>query len=266
MRKVILILLSFISLVLLLIRFGSEPLSKVLGLQPRAGIRVEANTEAKVYIDEKEIGKTPYQVEELLPGDHLVKVETNSSFWQGYVKLNSGTLSVVNRELAQTAASSSGEVITLEKGQGATIISTPDKADVEIDGKAYGKTPLFVSNLLPGEHIFLVSHNNFLKRSIRAMLAPGFNLNLNIDLAIAEADFTKISTIPLQSSKQVTVLQTPTNFLRVRSGASLNSPEVARVKPGDTLILLEELPSWDRVRLPDGKEGYVSSSFVEKKD
>jgi len=45
----------------------------------------------------------------------------------------------------------------------------------------------------------------------------------------------------------------------------LNGKEIAQVKPGDTLILLEEQGVWFRIRLPDGTEGFVSSSYVEKK-
>ncbi len=265
MRRVIFALLVFVSLIILIIRFGSSPLSKILGLESRAGVRVEASQEAKVLIDQKEVGKTPFQSEDLAPGDHLISLQASSSNWQGYIKLNSGTLSVVNRDLAETAASSSGELITLEPGIGATIISTPTQADVEIDGKSYGQTPILIKDLAPGEHVFLISHNNFLKRSIRAVLAPGYNLNLIVDLAISETDFTKITSVPIQSSKQLVVKATPTGFLRVRAEPSLSSREIARVNPGDILTLLEEKDSWDKVKLSDGKEGYISASYVEKK-
>lgn len=266
MRKVIYLLLVFISLIILTIRFGSVPLSKILGLEPRAGLRVEASQEAKVFIDQKEVGKTPFQGEDFSPGDHLVSMQVDSSNWQGYVGLNNGTLSVVNRDLAQTPASSSGEIITLVPGSGATVISTPSQSEVEVDGKSYGVTPVSVNDLVSGEHVFIISHNNFLKRSIRAVLAPGYNLNLVVDLAISEADFTKITTVPIQTSQQVVVKATPTGFLRVRAQASVTSREIARVNPGDILTLLDEQGSWDKVKLSDGKEGFISSSYVEKKN
>ena len=264
MRKIIFLILVFLSLIILAIRFGSTPLSKFLGFEPRAGIRVQANQEAKVLIDQKDVGKTPFQGEDFTPGDHLVSMQVDNSSWQGYVKLNKGTLSVVNRDLTETQASSSGEIITLEPGSGATIISTPTQSDVEVDGKLYGQTPLLIKDLPSGEHTFLISHSNFLKRSIRAVLAAGYNLNLTVDLAISEADFTKITTVPIQNNQQVVVKATPTGFLRVRAEPSVSGSEVGRVNPGDILTLLEEQGSWDKVKLPDGKEGFISVSYVEK--
>ena len=265
MRKAAYFLLIFLSLILLLIRFGTKPIMDIFGLQPRAGLRVEASQEANVSIDGKEMGKTPFQGEDFKPGDYLVVLKKDDSFWQGYVKLNSGTLSVVNRELASTQASSSGEIITLQKGRGVTIISNPSQSEVSVDGKSYGRTPVQITDLSAGEHLFLISHLNFLKRSIRAVLAPEYNLNLIVDLAISSADFTQVATVPIESSPQVIIKQTPTGFLRVRASPSLESNEVGRVSPGDTLTLLEEISSWYKIRLPDGKEGYISSSYADKK-
>ena len=266
MRKILFGILVFVSLIAIALRFSVKPLTSMLNFTPRAGLRVEASREASVSIDNQEVGRTPFQGEDFIPGDHLVSLKEDKNFWQGYVKLNSGTLSVVTRELAPNQASSSGEIITLEQGKGVSIISSPDAADVEIDSKPLGKTPLYVADLDPGEHFFLISHNNFLKSSIKAMLVAGYQLNINVDLAISDVHFTQIATTPIQSSPQVIIKQTPTNFLRVRSGPSVGSNEVGKVVPGDTLVLLEELPSWYRVKLPDGKEGYISSSYAEKKN
>jgi hypothetical protein len=272
MRKVIVTLLVFLSLVALFLRFGYQPLISYLNLQPKAGIRIESSSKSEVVIDGKAVGETPYQNESLNVGEMLVELKPDQqeastaafSGWQGRIKLNPGTLTVVNRELAATQAGSSGEVITLEKGSGATIVSTPSEAEVFIDGQSVGRTPIAVSDLKSGEHQFLISKENFLKRNIRATVVDKYTLNLTVDLAIAEADLSQIPTIPQTSSNQVVVKQTPTGFLRVRSAASTNGDEVARVNPGDVLTLLEELSGWDKVRLSDGREGYVSTTYVTK--
>ncbi len=265
MKKALFLILVFLSLIILSLRFASPFLVKFLKLQPRAGVRVEASPKARVILDGKELGETPFQDEGLTAGEYLIQLKSGSGSWQGYVKLISGTLSVVNRDLAQTPASSSGEIITLEKGNGVTIISTPQGADVEIDGSLVGRTPLLLPGLAEGEHLFLISHNNFLKRSIKALIVEEYKLNINVDLAVSEADFTKITASPIQVSKEVIVKTTPTGFLRVRAGPNINSSEIGRVAPGDTLTLIEELSSWTKIRLPDGKEGYVAASFVQKK-
>ncbi|MBI2596312.1 PEGA domain-containing protein [Candidatus Daviesbacteria bacterium] len=286
MRKVIFIILFFLSLVTLSIRFGAEPLVKMFKLEPRAGLRVESNIKAKVHICNKsnncpaegsEVGNTPYQDENLAEGEYLVglkadQIETTDTqasasarIWQGYVKLNKGTLSVINRELGNSPAVSAGEVVTLDTGNGITIISIPNSADVIVDGKNIGRTPLTVTDQPAGEHQFVIAKEGYLKRSVRVNSVEGYNLTINVDLSLAEADLTKITTTPISATAQVVVRKTPTGFLRVRSAPSINGQEIARAKPGDVLILLEELPAWDRVRLPDGKEGYVSLSYVEKK-
>lgn len=242
-----------------------------MGLEPHAGLRITSNLKAKVFINEKQMGNTPYQDENLIEGEYLVKLlgdEATSSAksWQGYVKLNGGTWSLVNRELGDSPTVSSGEVITLENGNGVTVVSIPSGADVTVDGKIFGRTPLTISDISLGEHQFIIGREDYLKRSIRVNLVEGFNLTMNVDLALAEADLTKITTTPISQTAQLVVKNTPTGFLRVRSEPSVNGTEIARVSPGDTLTLLEEQPNWDRVRLSDGKEGYVASAYVEKKN
>jgi hypothetical protein len=272
MRKVILLILTFISIIALILQYGSDPLIKMMNLEPRAGLRVESNQKAKVYIDDKELGNTPYQNETLSQGEYKIALKkedqatSSGEFsWQGFVRLNEGTLTVVNRELSDNRSASSGETITLDMGKGVTIVSTPSVAEIKVDGKDMGRTPISIPELEPGEHQFLISKANFLKRNIRATLVEGYNLTLTVDLAQDEADLSKISTEPTLKTSEVIIKQTPVGFLRVRAQANLNSDEIGRVNPGETHILLEELPNWNRIRLPDGKEGYVSSSYTEKK-
>lgn len=264
MKKSIFLIFILLSIFLLIIRFGSPYLISALGLEPRAGIRVESQPEASVSLNGKEVGKTPFENSNLKPREYLVQIKSDKGSWRGYVNLEGRTQAIVNRDLSLTAASSSGEVITLEKGSGTTLISTPDSAQVEIDGKNYGSTPLLVKDLPSGEHTFLISHNNFLKRIIRALVIKDYVLNINVDLAISEPDFTKITATPIEVSRQVKVGNTPTGFLRVRNDPSVAGAEIGRVSPGDILILIEEVPNWYKVRIEGGKEGYVSSNYIEK--
>lgn len=265
MKKIIISVLVFISLMALILRFSNKAAEFFLGIKQTSGISILSDpSEATVYLDGKEAGKTPFEDKSLAVGDYTFKLEKDNKAWQGKVKLTSGTVTVINRELSQDQTSSAGEVLTLDRGKGLTIISNPTDADVEIDGKLYGKTPLTV-NIGAGEHTILISHSNYLKRSIRANLAENFNLTVAVDLALSEADLTAISTSIITQTPEVVVQETPTGFLRVRDKPSLDGKEIAQVKVGDILILLEELSLWDRVRLSDGTEGFVSSIYVEKK-
>ncbi|RJP47745.1 MAG: PEGA domain-containing protein [Armatimonadetes bacterium] len=264
MRRSIFVTLVSISVVILLIRFTFEPLANLFGFQVKSGIKITSLPEAVVAINGDEVGRTPYQDENLQVGEYNVKLTADQSVWQGRVTLNKGTLSVVNRELAPTIASSSGEILTLYPGKGVVITSTPGEASVEVDGKFYGKTPLSITDLISGEHSFLISHDSYLKRSIRASLPENLSLHINVDLAVSEADFTQITTPVVETLKEVTVKQTPVGYLNVRSKPSASGIKIGQVKPGDKLVLLEELSGWMKVRLPDAKEGYVSSQYVQK--
>lgn len=248
----------------LFLRFSNKLAELFLGIKQTSGISVLSQpSEATVYLDGKEVGKTPFEDKNLAVKAYTVRLEKGEASWQGKVKLTPGTMSIVNRDLAKEKSQSAGEILTLDKGTGITVISNPSDADVEIDGQSLRKTPITI-NINSGEHTIIVSHANFLKRSIRADLPNNFNLGVFTDLALSEADLTTISTPVITETLEVVVKQTPTNFLRVRDKPNLLGEEIARIKPGDKLILLEEQGAWDRVRLSNDTEGYVSATYVEK--
>ncbi len=264
MKKALLLFLVLLSLLLLLVRFSGKIAEVLLNIKPKSGILVMSEpAEAKVFLNDLEVGKTPYENQNLEPKEYFIKVEKHGMVWQGRVSLREQTLTVVNRELSEDLVFGAGEILTLDRGRGLTVISNPSSADVEVDGKSYGQTPISL-DVSKGEHTISLSHTNYLKRSIRVIVPGSSNLIVSVDLALSEADLTTITTPPIKTTPLYKVKDTPTGFLRVRDKPSLSGKEIARVNIGDTLILLEELPSWDRVRLSDGKEGFVSSAYVEK--
>ncbi len=264
MKKVIIWILVIVSLLGLLLRFSSKAEELILGTKQISGISVLSDpTEATVYLDDKEVGKTPFEDKNLDTKEYSVRIEKGEASWQGKIKLTPGTVSIVNRDLAKEKSQSAGEILTLDSGRGITVVSNPSDGDVEIDGKSLGKTPITL-NISSGEHTVLVSHANFLKRSVQVNLPNNLNLVVLTDLALSEPDLTSIQTPPISQTLEVLVKQTPTGYLRVRDKPSLSGKEIAQVKPGDKLVLLEETSEWDKIRLPDGKEGYVSSLYVEK--
>lgn len=266
MKKTIIWILVFISLIALLVRFSGKIAELVLNIKPKSGISVMSEPlDATVYIDNTEVGKTPYENQNLEPKEYLVRLEKDGMSWQGRVKLKEQTLTLVNRELSKDQTFGAGEILSLERGKGLTVVSSPADAEVEVDEKLYGQTPLSI-NITSGEHTISISHPNYLKRNIRAIIPSDFNLIVSVDLSLSEADLTTISTPVIKTTPELKVLDTPTGFLRVRDKASTSGKEVGRVNPGDILVMLEELPSWYRVRLSDGKEGFVSSTYVEKQN
>lgn len=265
MKKTIVLILVLISIFILLIRFADFGLQFFLGAKKVSGINVlSMPSGATVYLDGVEAGKTPYEDKNLTPKEYAIKIEKADLLWQGRVKLTAGTVTVLSRDLAKDFSSSAGETLALERGSGVTIISSPDGAQIEVDGKSYGATPLSLK-LESGDYMVALSRPGYLKRSIRTNLPEGYKLVVSADLALSEADLTAVQTPSITQTPEVVVKDTPTGFLRVRDKPALTGKEIAQAKPKDSLVLLEELPGWYRVRLSDGVEGYVSSSYVEKK-
>lgn len=266
MKKTILFILVVLSIVVLLTRYSGKFSEILFNIKPKSGISVlSLPSEAKVSLDGTEVGSTPYENQTLEPKEYLVKIEKDGVSWEGKVKLGAETLTVINRELSTDGAFGAGEILSLEKGKGLTIVANPSDSQIEIDGKSYGSSPASL-DIPPGDHTISLSHGNYQKRNIMAKVPDNFNLKIVADLSLSEADLTTISTPPIKTTAQVKVLDTPTGFLRVRDKPSVSGKEVGRVKPGDTLVLLEEISGWDRVRLTDNTEGYVSSSYVEKQN
>lgn len=264
MKKIIVYALIIISVLILMLR-SSSLIIDLLGIKQKSGILLTSTpADAAVYLNSLEVGKTPFEAKDLDVSEYKIKLQKDQAIWQGSVKLNAGTVAIVNRDLAADITSSAGEVLTLKKGQGITLISNPKTAKVTVDGNEAGVSPLNI-NLKSGEHTIIIDHQSYIKRSIRVNLPDGYNLTIVVDLALSEADLSTVSTPVIKTTPEVVVKDTPTGFLRVRDKPSLLGKEIAQVKPGDTLILLEEEGVWDRVRLVDGTEGFVSASYVEKK-
>lgn len=264
MKKTIFIILIFLSVLALIFRFG-VPLLANLWESPKSGLKIISIPEAEVFLNEKEMGRTPYENNDLKAGEYQIKLKAGENLWQGIILTTPGTVSLLSREIAGSIASSSGEALVLKKGKGVFITSTPLGVRVEIEGKVYGETPLMISDLAAGEYVFLLSHPGYDKRQIKAVLPSEMMLNINSDLAVAEVDLGVSNHLPkVNTEVKLTVKQTPTGFLRVRDKPSMTGQELARVLPGESLILLEELGAWDKIRTSLGIEGYVSGMYVTK--
>lgn len=264
MKKTIWVLLISLSLLVLSWRFLWPAFLSMANLQAKAGIKILSTPEkATVYLNDQKKGETPYAETNLTSGDYLVKIDSGSNSWQGQVKLTPGTLTVVNRELNK--GSGAGETLILEAGNGVTIIASPAASSVEIDGKIAGQTPIKL-DLPIGEHTFVITHENYQPRTIRANVPQKFNLILSVDLGLKEADFPTniIIAAPPPVVVKLKVLLTPTGFLRVRDKPSTTGAEIGRVSPGDELELIEEVSGWDKIKTASGLEGYVSAAYVSR--
>lgn len=247
-----------------------------------SGLRVAALPGASVFLNDQLVGKTPYDQRhpsgsytlKLIPEDSSGSV----SSWQGSVTLVPSLLTYVNRDLGPSEVMSGGEVLTLEKLPAneaqVAVFSTPDASVVLLDGQEKGVTPLLLRDVVPGEHDVAVNAPGFIGRTVRTQVTAGYKLSVQFQLAMSEnpvptpeatsSATTGGSRVETSSGSTVTIKDTPTGFLRVRSSPSTSSTEVAQVKPGEKFPLVEEQDGWYKITYAEGKDGWVSGRYAEK--
>ncbi|MDO9068125.1 MAG: serine/threonine-protein kinase, partial [Deltaproteobacteria bacterium] len=62
------------------------------------------------------------------------------------------------------------------------LVSGTEGAEVSINGRDYGRIPLTVQNLDPGQHMVMISKDGFEAKQVNIRLNPGQSLNLKVDL------------------------------------------------------------------------------------
>lgn len=244
------------------------------------GLKVLSNPTASIFLNDKLIGKTPYE-DKHPAGEYILKLipegtATQAASWQGKVFLHPSVLTYIKRDLGQSELTSGGEIVTLEKISGnetqIAVFSSPDGAIAIIDGQEKGITPLLLRNITGGEHDVAVASPGFLGRTIRVQTTPSFKLLVNFQLALSgntEATASvspvpKVSTVEKPSGIYILIKDTPTGFLRVRSGPSTSASEAAQVKPGEKYSLLDVKGDWYKISYDTDKEGWVSGRYTEK--
>lgn len=268
--------------------------------QEPAILKVTSSPASTIFLDTQHLGKTPYE-DKVKSGEYTLKLipesGTSASSWQTKIKLVPGVLTYVNRELGDQELTSAGEILTLEKISDKkteiAVLSTPDSAQVSLDGVNRGTTPLLLQDIEAGDHELSVSAPGFLERGAKIKTTPSFKLVASFQLALSSLPATPSATptpsptggpTPTGSPKPspkvtpkptvspgvelprpyVKILDTPTNWLRVRMGPSKEATEAAKVNPGETYPFLGEQSGWYKIKYEGTKEGWISGQYAEK--
>lgn len=275
-KKAILIVVIFLAVIL----FGGY---KLLSLRTggTAGIKVLSTPIASVFLNDKLLGKTPYD-DKYQSGEYILKlipegISSQAVSWQSKITLNPSVLTYVNRDMGTSELTSAGEILTLEKisqgGAQFSVITQPDGATVIVDGSEKGAAPFGPYEVSAGEHEVAVTSPGFTTRTVRISAVSGYQLLTNIQLALAPGaeTTTSVETTPSAgtgekeiSKPYVLIKETPTGFLRVRVDASLSATEAAQVKPGEKYPYLDEKSGWFKINYATGKEGWISATYAQK--
>jgi len=248
----------------------------------KGGLQVTSVPKSKVYLDGKLIGETPLckcdQNNMIATGEYTIKLvpsQGDFSYFEGKITVSSGTLTVVDRSFGQGGLSQ-GSIINLipindKKDAQVSIISFPDKAKVFLDNNLSGTSPLLLKNITESDHEVKLSKDGYKEKAIRIRTVVGYKLesiiflSINQDVGASSAAIpVPLSASPTPTVKNVTILDTPTGFLRVRESNSISSAQVALVNPGESYELISEQENWYEIKLKDGKTGWISSQYAKK--
>jgi hypothetical protein len=245
----------------------------------KSAIEINSYPVAKVFLDGKEVGMTPYKNRSLLPQEVEVKLVTNDNEWSKKIKLQNNISTVVDWEFGKDNQSSGGYVLYLEKTgdknkAGIMINTTPAKSTVVIDNEVKGLSPIRISNIGEGDKHLALSFPNH--KTIDIFMKSVLEYQLVVDAVLPEEKIiiepeeerresisTEIGNI---SAISIKIKETETGWLRVRESSSSAAREVGRVTPGESYPMIDKNTDWYKIDLGDGKNGWISASYGEKSE
>ncbi|MBI4129836.1 SH3 domain-containing protein [Candidatus Roizmanbacteria bacterium] len=240
-------------------------------------LKVETQPKTTVFVNGENKGSTPYQGK-FSPGSYEVKLlpenETTTLTWQQQVAINKGVQTYITATLGTTDATSSWEIVTLEQlKRGETelsIFSQTDSSEIFINDERKGTTPLSFKDITTGMHGIRLTAPGFTERIVQLKVTPGYKIGVTSHLASlapqppGTPDQGEQTTPSEQSQVTVTILDTPTGWLRVRAEPATSGEEIGRVTPGEEYPYLEEQEGWFKIEYEKGKEGWISGQYAEK--
>lgn len=224
--------LFFLLLFAVLLTGCTLPFSKT----KQAALQVNCEPKATVFLNDNNVGQTPYFDEKLKPGEYTLKIVPDTAdgskylSWQGIVKLNSGIMTVVSRTLAESDDRSSGYVLSLEptsekEKAKISVISTPDSVVVNLDSEPKGFTPLALDDVSEGDRLITISSPGFKDETIKAKAVKGYKLMINVQLAKKAEE--NLST----DSEEATGSAEPSPRASVKSSPKPSVKPTSSVKP-----------------------------------
>jgi len=242
-------------------------------LTPRkkAALKIDAAPGATVFINGKEVGKTPYEDEKIKPGDvdiRLVPEGIKALPWERRLTLNSNTRVIMRKRFAENQDEEASQILYLEKTgdkdkAGLVLTSIPEGVSVSVDGQMRGFSTLNLEDIGSGEHKITLNLPGYGGEEIIARTLVGYRLVVEVKLAKGAeevADEEEEET----ALPQVLIKDTPTGWLRVRMEPSTSASEAAKVNPGEKYLFLKEESGWYKIEYEEGEEGWISGQYAEK--
>lgn len=232
---------------------------------------------AKVFINNKEMGSTPYKNLDLKPGENEVKLVSGAKEWKKTVDLQNNINTVIDWQFGDGISGNSGYILYLEKTgdkkSSLLVNTTPDKTTIKIDGEVKGISPIKINELNEGDRQLMISFPGYKDINVFMKAITGYQLVVNAQLAEENSDVSQIIEAPIEATssglnldqgQKVTIKETETGWLKVREASSSSSKEVIRIKPGESYALLDEGTDWYKIDLGSSKSGWISATYASK--
>jgi len=247
---------------------------------------------ASVFIDNTEIGKTPYTSAKLSEGDYDVRVEmVGYEPQKSRVRIQKGYTSNISMKLfpmpvpsrvspfegsdnLYDVSSDNEQVIADTQTWAKGVIYWNQTRGVNLEGVGMNKEPVF--------DYFIDYKGNVY--NARAEIIPDLSNDPTAKDALRGAYLGRVSdgtgltdtaAASLKAFKNVQIgepkttakiLETGLGWLRVRSDPSLNGAEIAKVDVGKEYPVLETQGDWVKIIASENVEGWVSKTYVEITD
>ena len=242
----------------------------------KSAVEIDSYPVAKVFINGKEMGLTPYRNRNLTPGEIDVRLEANGKNWSRQIKLQNNISTVVDWEFGVDDNKSGGYILYLEKTgdknkAGLLANTVPSKSTILIDNEVKGMSPIRISDIGQGDRHIALSYPGHKTIDVFAKSLKGYQLIVEATLAEETVETkdevvenTNPDLVAAPEQKTVKIKETETGWLRVREASSSAAKEVEKVNPGAKYHLVEESTDWYKIDLGNGKNGWISSSYAEK--
>jgi len=244
----------------------------------KSALEINSYPIAKVYIDGKEMGMTPYKNRSLIPGEVEVKLVTNDKIWSKKIKLQNNINTVVDWEFGASDEESGGYVLYLEKTgdktkAGLMVNTNPDKTTITVDDEVKGLAPMRINDIGQGDKHLALSFPTHKTVDIFMKSINGYQLVVDTTLAEDKTQIVESTdnqnpdlSAPTTVTTKIKIKETETGWLNVRESSSSASKAVTKVNPGESYPLLEEQTDWYKIDLGNEKSGWISTKYGEKSE
>ena len=237
---------------------------------------------AKVFIDNTEVGATPYSSNNLSDGEYELKVErvgyeeqTARIKVQNGFKLNvamklfpvpvPSTVNLLEGSASIYDVNSNDLIVTSDAEGWARAVAYWNRTrGIKLGETGLNKEPVFDYFIDYGGRIYDASGAEISDVSTLEQAVTGAYLRRVSDgPGMAEAAVSALENVSLGAGKVATVIETGTGWLNVRSEPTLDGDLLQQINVGESYTVLEESVGWVRLRISADVDGWVSSTYVE---